>query len=324
MPNTPAVDRPFLRGRRARRPRPVQAAVAAALLALVLAACGSGKPAVPEDGKLAELGREDVVSGVRKDDALAAELPAELRGSGVLRIGSGVGAPPTAFTPEGGGPPRGLDIDISEAVARLLGLTVDRTHVSGASLITGLNAGRYELGTADLGVTEEREQAVDFVLYTTDGTGFAVRDDSKLTRVTDLQQLCGLRVGTGVGTTYESDLAKASGQCEADGRKPISVSTYSDAAAHFLALRQGHVDVLMTTSSALRYAASQQPNLRYLNEIERKNVGLVVKKGSPLAGPVKDAVNRLIQDGTYARILGKWGLESAGVRESMVNPPSKG
>ncbi|WP_405010108.1 ABC transporter substrate-binding protein [Kitasatospora sp. NBC_01539] len=323
MPDTPVANRTSPHGGRVRRLRLAPPAAAATLLTLLLAACGSGTEKIPEDTRAADLGREDVVSAVQKDTALAAKLPAELRASGVLRIGSGIGVVPIAFSPEDGGPPRGLDIDVSEAVARLLGLKVERTHVSGATLITGLNAGRYELGTANLGVTEERKQAIDFVLYKTDGTGFAVRKDSTLQKVDDLTQLCGLKVGTGTGTSYEADLAKATKQCAAQGRPPITVNTYSDAAAHFLALRQGHVDLLMTTSSVLRYAATQQPDLRYLNELERKNVGLAVKKGSPLAEPLKDAVNLLIKDGTYTRILTKWGVKESAVPASVVNPPTR-
>ncbi|MEU3983419.1 ABC transporter substrate-binding protein [Streptomyces sp. NPDC026672] len=319
MSPAPAASSPGVRGR---RPHITRALTAAPLLTLLLAACGSGAQDVPEDGRAAGLGRQDVVSAVREDPTISAELPAGLRKSGVLRIGSGIGVPPIAFSPEGGGAPRGVDIDVSDAVARVLGLKVERKHVGGASLITGLNAGHYDLGTANLAVTEEREQVLDFVLYITDGTGFAVRDDSKLKKVDDLGQLCGLRVGTGTGTTFEEDLQAASKKCAADGRKPIAVSTYPDAAAHFLALRQGRVDLLMTTSSVLRYAATQQPDLRYLNESERKNVGLAVKKGSPLAAPVKDAMNLLIEDGTYTKILKKWKLEPAAVDKSVVNPPA--
>ncbi|KFF97879.1 ABC transporter substrate-binding protein [Streptomyces europaeiscabiei] len=310
-------------GVRGRRRRTTQALATVILLPLFLAACGSGTESIPEDSRAADLGREDVVSAVHEESAISAELPATLRQSGVLRIGSGIGVPPVAFSPEDGGPPRGVDIDVSEAVARVLGLKVERKHVSGASLITGLNAGRYELGTANLAVTEERKQALDFVLYITDGSGFAVRDDSELRKVDDLDQLCGLRVGTGTGTTFEADLQAASKQCAADDKKSIAISTYPDAAAHFLALRQGRVDVLMTTSSVLRYAATQQPGLRYLNEIERKNIGLAVKKGSPLAEPLRDALNQLIEDGTYAKILKKWQLAPAAIEKAVVNPPAK-
>lgn len=297
----------------------VRTVLTAALLPLILTGCGASGD-VPEDAKARTLGSQDVVSAVREDRALSATLPAAFRKSGVLRVGSAIGVPPIAFSPEDGGPPRGVDIDVVDAVARVLGLKVQRTHVSGASLITGLDAGHFQVGTANLAVTEEREQVLDFVLYLTDGSGFAVRDDSTLKQVKSLHQLCGLRVGTGTGTTFEAELESASKDCVADGGKPIAISTYPDAASHFLALRQNRVDVLMTSSSVLRYAATQQPGLRYLDEIERKNVGLAVKKGSPLAGPLKNAVDHIIEDGTYDKILKKWNLRAAAVPAAAINP----
>ncbi|WP_299527719.1 ABC transporter substrate-binding protein [uncultured Streptomyces sp.] len=312
--------RPY-RHRSARRT--LLCSAAALTLPLLLTGCGDDAGATSgEDGTARAYGSEDVVSSVSEVPSIAALVPAKIRDGGTLRVGSGIGVPPVAFSPEGGGPPRGVDIDVSEAAARVLGLEVDRKHVSGASLITGLEAGRYDVGTANLSVTEERKQVLDFVLYVTDGAGFAVREDDPLKKVGDLSQLCGKKVGTGVGSTFETDLRAAADECAAAGKKPLTVLTYPDAAGHFLALRQKHVDVLMTTSSVLRYAAEEQPGLRYVNELDRKNVGLALKKGSGLAEPLAQAVNHLIDDGTYARILKKWNLEAAAVPVSAVNPPA--
>ncbi|MDH6132388.1 polar amino acid transport system substrate-binding protein [Kitasatospora sp. MAA4] len=305
------------------RRRPT-AAAAGLLLCLLLAAagCGGSPDALPENRDTRTLGTEDVVSAIATDPEIAARLPAAVRSTGKLTVGSSVGIAPIAFSPEGGGPPRGVDIDMADAVAKVLGLTVERQPVSGAALITGLAAGHYQLGTANLAVTSAREQAVDFVLYLTDGGGFAVRQDSSLHSVSALSQLCGLTVGTGAGTTFEATLAAAQGECAKEGRPPYRVETYSDAAAHFLALRQGHVDILMTTASVLRYAVTQQPGLRYLNDYDRSNVGFALPKGSPLAGPVRDAVNELIADGAYRRILDKWGLGANGITSSVIDPPA--
>jgi polar amino acid transport system substrate-binding protein len=46
----------------------------------------------------------------------------------------------------------------------------------------------------------------------------------------------------------------------------------------------------------------------------------VTGKGSPVAKAVSDAVNKLIKDGDYAKILAKWGVESTGIAQSAVNP----
>lgn len=292
------------------------------VLVAVLAACVHTGSVERSGEPPANLGAQDVVSGIPVVPAVAALLPANVRERGTLTVGSAVGTPPIAFYPQDGGRPRGIDIDVVDAVAKVLGLTVQRSQVSGASLLTGLMAGRFAVGTANFAVTEERKRVLDFTVYLTDGTGFVVRDDSPLRKVTGMEQLCGLAVGTGVGTTFEADLRRQEPVCQDAGRRPYRISTYSDAAAHFLALREGHVDVLMSTASVLRYAAGQQPGLRYLNELSRRDVGLATRKGSGLAEPLRAAVDWLIASGTYRRIIAKWHLEAEAIERSTVNPPA--
>ncbi|WP_190824569.1 transporter substrate-binding domain-containing protein [Saccharopolyspora pogona] len=91
--------------------------------------------------------------------------------------------------------------------------------------------------------------------------------------------------------------------------------------AQFSALQQGKVDVLMSTINGLRYTVGRQPNLRFLNEFRRLNVGFALDKGSPLAPALQAAVNKLIADGSYERIVRKWGVEASAIQTSETNPP---
>ncbi|CCH19751.1 ABC transporter substrate-binding protein [Micromonospora lupini] len=300
--------------------RRIRLAAVGAVGLLLLSGCLHAAPASSIQEAPKDLGAQDVVSAVQADPALKELLPAEIRQSGVLTVGSAVGTPPIAFHPQDGGPPRGVDIDVADAVARKLGLTVKRDQVSGASLLTGLTAGRFAVGTANFSVTEERKKVLDFTTYLTDGTGILVRDDSSLTEVTDLAQLCGSSIGTGVGSTFENDLRRQQDKCVQAGKQPYRVSTYSDAAAHFLALREGHVDVLVSSASVLRYAAAQQPGLRLAGQLDRRDVGLATNKGAGLAEPLRAAIDALVAEGAYQKILAKWHLEEAGIQRSAVNP----
>ena len=170
-------------------------------------------------------------------------------------------------------------------------------------------------------MTEERRRTIDFVTYINDGQGFAVRDDSDLKKVTDLTQLCGLTVGTGAGTTFEATLEENRHRCADAGKKPYEVKTYADQAAVWISLRQGRSDVLMSTINGLRYAVAQQEGLRFLNEFKRLDVGFAFKKGTPLAPAFQAAVNRLKEDGTYDRILKKWGTSESAIETSEISPP---
>ncbi|MCX4413249.1 ABC transporter substrate-binding protein [[Kitasatospora] papulosa] len=296
--------------------------------ALSLTACGSGDPAAAPAGAGAAAGGKtpttDVVSSVKRDDEAAKLLPEKVRASGTLSLASSVGAPPGAFYEEDGRTLAGADIDFADAVARKLGLRLKREVASFEAILPALGSGKYDLGTGNFGVTEERRRTIDFVTYINDGQGFAVRDDSDLKKVTDLTQLCGLTVGTGAGTTFEATLEENRHRCADAGKKPYEVKTYADQAAVWISLRQGRSDVLMSTINGLRYAVAQQEGLRFLNEFKRLDVGFAFKKGTPLAPAFQAAVNALKADGTYDRILEKWGTSESAIRTSQISPPEIG
>ncbi|MFH9201521.1 ABC transporter substrate-binding protein [Streptomyces anulatus] len=293
--------------------------------ALTLTACA--EPAGPAGGgsdRASSKGKTpttDVVSKVRKDEAAAKLLPAGVREAGTLRIASSVGAPPGAFYEKDGSTVAGADIDFADAAARVLGLELKREVASFEAILPALGSGKYDLGTGNFGVTDVRRRTIDFVTYINDGQGFAVREDSELKKVTDLTQLCGLDVATGAGTTFEVTLQENLPRCAEAGRKPYNVKTYADQAAVWISLQQNRSDVVMSTINGLRYAVSQQEGLRFLNEFKRLDVGFAFKKGTPLAPAFQAAVNRLKEDGTYDRILKKWGTSESAIETSEISPP---
>ncbi|MGV9880401.1 transporter substrate-binding domain-containing protein [Streptomyces sp. NPDC003006] len=292
------------------RPRPVArslripaafALITAATLALT--ACGSGDPAgtaggAAPAGKNAEIPTADVVSSVKKDEAAAELLPSAVRKRGTLRVAASVGGtPPGALYLEDGRTIVGQDIDFADAVAKVLGLELKREAASFEAILPALGSGKY------------------------DGQGFAVRADSELKKVTDFEQLCGLNVATGAGTTFEVTLEDNKHVCEEAGKEPYSVKTYAEAGAVWPALRQGRADVVMSTINGLRYAVWQQEGLKFLGEYRRLDVGFAFKKGTKPAPAFRAAVNRLIEDGTYDRVLKKWGTRGSAIDTSRISPP---
>ncbi|MEU1315031.1 ABC transporter substrate-binding protein [Streptomyces tibetensis] len=307
---------------------PLRSTAALVLLpALALTACGSGATpgAAPAGAQASPAPTDDPVAAVRTVDSVAALLPADVRTSGKLRIGSSVGFPPGAYYPNGPGKaPAGQDIDIADAVAKVLGVKLDRQDASFETILPALGSGKYDVGTGNFGVTTQRLKTVDFVTYIDDGQGFAVKKGSTAVRkkVTDLTQLCGLTIGTGAGTTFESTLAAQKDICAKAGKRPYEVKVYSENGATLTALQQGRIDVIMSTINGLRYQAAQPAaQTTFLGEYHRLDVGFAFEKGSPLTKAFRAAVDELIKDGTYARILKKWGTSASAIDASRINPP---
>ncbi|MEU8777405.1 ABC transporter substrate-binding protein [Streptomyces sp. NPDC048606] len=302
------------------------AAALTLLSLLMLTACGSGDGTDPTAAaaQASPAPADDPVAGVAGVEAIAALLPAEVRKAGTLRVGSSVGSPPSAYYPNGQDkPPAGQDIDIAAAVAKVLGVRLERQDASFETILPALGSGKYDFGTGNFGVTTERLGSIDFVTYVNDGQGFAVKTGNTrlTTQVSDLTQLCGLTIGTGAGTTFEKTLTARSGVCAEAGKKPYEVKVFSEPGAVTTALQQGRIDVVMSTINGLRHQAAQPAaQTSFLGEYHRLDVGFAFKKGSPLTPAFQAAVNELIRNGTYARILKKWGTTASAIDTSRINP----
>ncbi|MFH9725009.1 ABC transporter substrate-binding protein [Streptomyces sp. NPDC017254] len=315
------------------RPRPgtARTTVVFALItgaALALTACSGGEPATAPAGASGAPGAakgalpsEDVVSAVKKNEAAAKLLPADVRQRGSFTVASSVASPPSSTYLPDGKTVVGVDADFSAAVAKALGLELKREVAGFEAILPALGSGKYDVGTGNFGVTEERRKTIDFVTYINDGQGFASRADSPLKAVTDLTQLCGLKVAVNAGTTFEQSLEKNKGRCAEAGKRPYEVSVFSEAATIWMSLQQGRSDVTMSTINGLRYAVTQQKGMKFLNEYRRLDVGFAFKKGTPLAPAFQAAVNGLKADGTYDRILKKWGVTGSGIATSQISPP---
>ncbi|MEW1904876.1 ABC transporter substrate-binding protein [Streptomyces sp. NPDC086147] len=309
-------------------PGPARTALAFSLItvaALGLTACAGGEPATAPAGApgaaKGALPTEDVVAGVKKNEAAAKLLPADVRQRGSFAVAASVGTPPSsAYLPDGR-TVVGVDADFTAAVAKALGLEAKREAVGFEAILPALGSGKYDVGTGNFGVTEERRKTIDFVTYVNDGQGFAARADSPLKEITDLTQLCGLRVAVDAGTTFERTLEKNKGRCAEAGKKPYGIDVYNQTGAVWMALQQGRSDLVMSTINGLRYAVTQQKGMKFLNEYRRLDVGFAFKKGTPLAPAFEAAVNGLKADGTYDRILRKWGVTGSGIERSQISPP---
>ena len=65
-----------------------------------------------------------------------------------------------------------LDVDLRNAVAKVLGVSWNVQNGTFATIIPGVQNGKYQVGQDNFGATKAREQVVDFATYLTDGQAF--------------------------------------------------------------------------------------------------------------------------------------------------------
>lgn len=259
---------------------------------------------------------------VKKDDAIAALLPDKMKSAGTLNVGMANNYPPNEFK-DPNGAPAGWSVDLTNALGQKLGLKVNFDIGTFDNILPAVKAGKDDMGMSSFSDTVEREKQVDFVNYYSAGIQWA----SSAGRTVDPKNACGLKVAV-QATTYEDthEVPAKSKACTDAGKPAISAFKFDTQDQATNALAVGQVDAMSADSPVTLYAISQtKGKLQTAGDaFEVAPYGMPVAKDSAFKTVLQKALQALIDDGTYQRILSKWGVESGGVKTATVNIASKG
>ena len=299
-------------------------AAGAVVGSIVLSGCGSSSDDTANSAEASAVPTQDITSKIAKDDAISAELPESVRSAGTLTVGT-TQTPGTSNLPHGGvvdDKNVGLDLDLRDAIGKVLGVNWNVEYGTFASIIPGVQNGKYQVGQANFGVTAEREKVLDFSTYLNDGQGFLGSKRVDLQKVSTITDVCGYTIATTPGSTFQTLLSSHVDDCAKIGKKPWTVQYFNDTAPIFLGLANGKADLFFGPVLSLKYDEKHVEGTKFLGQISSTPVGFVTAKNAGLAKPISDAVNKLIETGDYAKIFAKWGVPDTGVEKSTVNPPS--
>jgi polar amino acid transport system substrate-binding protein len=296
---------------RARYALPALAAVAA----LMLTGCvNNSTPATS--------GSAAPTASITKDAKAAALVPADIASTGKLLIGTDPTYAPNEFKDEAG-QPIGWGIEIASAIAAKLGLTAEYQVSKFDNIIPSVTGGKVNIGESSFTDTVEREKQVDFVNYYTAGIQWA----SATGKTVDPDNACGLKVAV-QATTYEDtdEVPAKSAACVKAGKKPIEKLPYDtqDAATNAVAL--GQADALSADSPVTLYAISKSKGKLQLagKTFDVAPYGIVVAKGSDLTKAVQAALQSMVDDGSYGKILDAWGVADGGIKTITINAAANG
>jgi polar amino acid transport system substrate-binding protein len=260
---------------------------------------------------------------VAKDINLANALPKDILHKGFIIAGTNPNTPPTTFFMDDNKTLVGREIDLMNAIAQRLGLSVQWQDTGGFdNVIPGLKIGRYDVAISNIRATPKRFKQVDFVSYfNTNRQAIISLSDSKITPFTDLSALCGETVGAGVGTAQVDILNKTSATCVAQHKKPISVSVFPDRPAGVLAVISGRIPLFYGPWEGLAWQVSKVKKLTIVGTIhvDEPPMSIALSKGSPLGSAIQASLNSLIKDGTYTKILEYWNVEYGALLEAKHN-----
>lgn len=258
-------------------------------LAFLLAGCGVA------GGQSASVsGRDSLVIGVSPD-----------------RPGLGLRGPNGTYT--------GFDVDVARYVARQLGATHVRFQaITSAQRETELRDGAVDLVVAAYSITPERETKVIFAgPYYVAHQDILVRSSDRT--VTNVRNLRGRRLCDVPGSvSYQRVTVERKIPA-----RPVAAATYGECLNDLVA---GKVDAISTDDLILAgFAAEKSGAVRFVNapfSDERYGVGL---RPGDVTGceDINKAITRMYQDGTAARLLGRW-FGPTGLRLTTTVPQFEG
>jgi polar amino acid transport system substrate-binding protein len=294
---------------------------------LLLSACGgggtSGGGGAPTVQSSSSGGSSsESIPSVSKDDALAAMVPTEIASDGKISVGTDATYAPSEFLAADGKTVQGFDVDLFKAVAQKLGLEAQFTSAPFGNIIPSVESGKYEIGVSSFTVNPDRLKTVDMVSYYMAGTAWATKKGNPTGIAQD--NACGKRVAVQKATVQVDDITKRSTDCTSAGKPAITIDQYQGQDQATASVVSGKDDAMLADSPVVAYAVKQtNGQLEQLGNIyEAAPYGYVTKKGSmPFDQALAGAVDALIKDGTYKKILDNWGVEAGAVTVANINQP---
>ena len=253
--------------------------------------------------------------------SLSAELPltSDVKDTGTLSIASGLDYAPFEYADENGDP-AGMDIELVQAAAKLMGVKLDLKRIPFASQIPALTAGRIKVAWATFTVREDRLKQVDFVTFLKSGTVAAVLPEN-LSKFQSKQSLCGAKVAVQTGSAADFTTDKLSGECTKAGKPAIDKAIYPEQKDTIQAVLTGRADARLDDSTAVGYYQKTSGGKLVVapGVYDILPLGVAVPKGdAATAEMMRATLQTLIDNGTYAPILKKYGMALAAVEKSRI------
>ncbi|HZL28282.1 MAG TPA: ABC transporter substrate-binding protein [Acidobacteriaceae bacterium] len=256
-----------------------------------------------------------------KDEKLAAMVPPDLRAKGNVVVATEPFFPPFQFAGADNQTLVGLNIDLGAALGAVLGIKVNFVPAKFDEIIPGMQAQRYDFSIDAMADTPERRKVVDFVDYFQSGSALFVPAASTA-NITEMASLCGHRVGVVKGTFQVDDAEAQATKCAASGGKKLEVLVFPEQSAMILAVSSERVDAILMDSAVGNYLAQEaRGKFKQTGALTKsKRKGIAVPKSSPgLRDALQGAMQKLIDDGTYAAILKKYNQNAGALPKATVN-----
>ncbi len=227
----------------------------------------------------------------------------------------------------------GLNVDMCGEIAKRMGDKIEWTNLAFSGLVPGLQAKRFDALCTAIFINPDRLKIMNMIAYVRWGEGLMVPkgNPGKVTCEGQIGKpdsyhacfnaLAGKTVSVAAGGTTNKNLTEQSARMVAAGLKPITIRAFDSNSEAIQALVSGQAEAayLNDPQAAYYIAQSGAPyTIAFAGFAANQLAIATLKENTALAEAIRAALIAMKADGTYEKIVSKWGV--AAVPEFVMNP----
>lgn len=297
----------------AARPSAARTLVLASVLALPLtglAACGSSSSSSSSS------------SHASSASGAAALLPSSYKSG--IKVATDASYAPNEFK-DSSNKIVGFDADLGQALGQKLGVPFQFSDVTFDGIIPALQAHKYDVVMSSMSDTKDREKVLTFVDYYTAGTSLVVAKGNPK-QLKTLEDLCGKHAAIEKGTTQDQVVTQGDKDCKAKGKPGITIDRLPKDTDALLEISSGKADADLNDSPVAAYIAAQSAgkfDSVLVQALGTAPYGIgMLRANADLAKAIQAALKEVIADGSYAKILGKYGIADGSLTSAAIDGAS--
>ena len=276
-------------------------------------------PALVAVAALALTGCTNDDSAVKESSSNSASVVSaeEIMKSGVLIIGTDADYPPNEYKDDQGNP-TGWGVELANAVAEQMGLKPEWQIIPFEGILPRIEEGAVNMGSSSFTDNATRQKTVDFVNFLDAGSMWAAPAGSNV----NPDDACGLTISVQADTVQHTDELPAKSKACTDAGKPaIEILPFDGQAQATGAVIDGRAAATSGDFPVIVDAVQQsEGKLELTGEMfDSAPYGFAVQKDSGMAEAVQAALQELMDNGTYLKILTDAGFEAGAIDKATIN-----
>jgi polar amino acid transport system substrate-binding protein len=256
--------------------------------------------------------------------ALALAAMPGARAAEPIVAGTLTSTPPMMSYAADGSTLTGTFVDLAAAMSAKLGRTITFKSLPFPALLPQMQSKQIDITFTLMNDTPERQKVVDFVDFYNLGTMLLVSKGNPA-HIDSVESLCGKMVATVQGSIQVGLINEQAAKCTAAGKPTIENLQYANPADARLQVQNGRAAAFLGNAPVMVYLARTAGDGKVFDVISGKEylqspIGIAVAKDNvALRDALQKALDAIIADGSYRKILEKYGMEGGAVEHAVIN-----